>query len=74
MSKKLEMQFITEEGKNRVIAVDQPKENLTASTVQTAMETIIAQDMFTMDGYKVFSSIKGARYVTRTVEDILEAE
>lgn len=74
MSKKLEMQFITEEGKNRVIALDQPKENLDVETVQSAMEAIIAQDMFTADGYKVFSGIKGARYVTRVVEDILEAQ
>lgn len=72
MNKRLEMRFETEEGKSRVIGVDQPKLDLDPAVVQTAMEQIIAQDMFEMDGFKTFSKIKGARYVTRTVDDILD--
>ncbi len=74
MSMKLELRFETGEGKNRVIAVDQPRTGLTKEDVQTAMEQIIAQDMFTVKGDPLYTKIKGARYVTRTVEDILEAE
>lgn len=74
MSMKLELRFATEEGKNKVISIDQPKLNLDAETVQTAMEAIVAQDMFRVNGDRQFSAIKGARYVTRTVDDILIAE
>lgn len=71
MSMKLELRFATEEGKNKVISIDQPKLNLDTETVQTVMDTIIAQDMFEVNGDRQYSAIKGARYVTRTVEDIL---
>lgn len=71
MSMKLELRFATEDGKNRVISIEQPKLNLDAETVQTVMEEIVAQDMFTVEGDRQFSTIRGARYVTRTVDDIL---
>lgn len=74
MSMKLELRFETAQGKNRVISVDQPKANLTEEAVQTAMEQIVGQDMFAIKGDKLYTKIKGARYVTRTVEDIIEAE
>lgn len=74
MSLKLELRFETGEGKNRVISINQPKENLTEEAVQTAMEQIVEQDMFSIDGDNLYTKIKDARYVTRTVENILEAE
>lgn len=74
MTKRLEMRFKTEEGKNRVIGIDQPKTNVEPVIVQEAMEQIIAQDMFEIDGFKTFAKIKGARYVTRSVDDILNLE
>ncbi|PRY78028.1 DUF2922 domain-containing protein [Alkalibacterium olivapovliticus] len=73
MSMKLELRFETAQGKNRVISIDQPKTDLTEEAVQSAMEQIVTQDMFTDKGDKLFAKIKGARYVTRTVEDIIEA-
>lgn len=72
MVKRLELRFETAEGKTKVIGVDQPIENLDPLIVQAAMEEIISQDMFEVEGIKVFTKIKDARYVTRTVEDIIE--
>ncbi|MCC5893876.1 MAG: DUF2922 domain-containing protein [Alkalibacterium sp.] len=74
MSMKLELRFETGKGKNRVITIDQPKADLTEGAVQSAMEQIVAQDMFAINGDKLFTKIKDARYVTRTVENILEVK
>ncbi|MFO8068540.1 MAG: DUF2922 domain-containing protein [Alkalibacterium sp.] len=72
MVKRLELRFETGEGKTKVIGIDQPAENLDPLVVQSAMEQIITQDMFEDEGIKLFTKIKDARYVTRTVEDIIE--
>lgn len=72
MAKRLELRFENGEGKTKVIGIEQPIENLEPLVVQTAMEQIINQDMFEVEGIKQFSKIKDARYVTRTVEDIIE--
>ncbi|GEK90098.1 Protein of unknown function [Alkalibacterium putridalgicola] len=71
MAKRLELRFETGEGKIKVIGIDQPVENLDPLVVQTAMEQIIGQDMFEVEGIKQFTKIKDARYVTRTVDDII---
>ncbi|OJF97085.1 DUF2922 domain-containing protein [Alkalibacterium sp. 20] len=71
MVKRLELRFETGEGKTKVIGIDQPAENLDPVVVQSAMEQIISQDMFEDEGVKMFTKIKDARYVTRTVEEII---
>lgn len=72
MAKRLELRFKTEDGKTKVIGVDQPIVDLDPMVVQTAMEQIISQGMFEVEGFKQFTEIKDARYVTRTVEGIIE--
>jgi len=72
MAKRLELRFETADGKTKVIGIDQPVENLDPLVVETAMAQIISQDMFEVEGFKQFTKIKDARYVTRTVEDIIE--
>ncbi|MGO1357290.1 DUF2922 domain-containing protein [Alkalibacterium gilvum] len=72
MVKRLELRFKSGEGKTKVIGVDQPIENLAPLVAQAAMEEIINQDMFEVEGIKPFVEIKDARYVTRTVENIIE--
>ncbi|GEK91303.1 DUF2922 domain-containing protein [Alkalibacterium kapii] len=72
MVKKLELRFKSAEGKTKVIGVDQPVEGLDPMIAQAAMEEIINQDMFEVEGIKQFAAIKDARYVTRTVENIIE--
>lgn len=72
MVKRLELRFESGEGKTKVIGIDQPAENLDPLVVEGAMEQIISQGMFEVEGIQLFTKIKDARYVTRTVEDIIE--
>lgn len=74
MTKRLELMFATSEGKSRVLGINQPALNLEPEVVEAAMEAIIAQDMFELEGVKLYTKPLGARYVTRTVEDIFEVE
>lgn len=71
---KLELKFATEEGKSRTINVNQPALDLEPALVQEAMETIARQGIFEQDGIQLYNQVKGARYVTRSVNDIFEVE
>ncbi len=71
---KLELQFATAEGKSRALSINQPAMDLDPVAVQTAMETIAERNIFEQDGISLYNTIKGARYVTRTVEEVFEAE
>lgn len=69
---KLELRFGTSEGKTRTLSVNQPALDLEPGIIQTAMEAIAAQGIFEAEGVNLFQDVKGARYVTRTVEDVYE--
>lgn len=47
MSKSLIMNFLTEEGKKASVRISNVKEDITDLEVKTAMETIIAKNIFT---------------------------
>lgn len=47
MSRSLVMNFLTAEGKKTSIRVSNVKDDLTAQEVKTAMETIVAKNIFT---------------------------
>lgn len=72
MEQTLELLFLNEEGKSRKLSIRNPQENLSEEIVREAMDTIIAQDMFENEGISLYSQIKGARYVARTVTDVFE--
>lgn len=74
MATKLELRFKTGEGKSRTIGIDQPVMDLDSASIEAAMQTIIDQNMFEKEGVNLFNTIKGARYVTRTVADVFETE
>ncbi|MCE5285174.1 MAG: DUF2922 domain-containing protein [Pelosinus sp.] len=46
MSKTLEMTFRTDMGKEVVMSVSNPKDNLSLATVSAVMQTIIAKNIF----------------------------
>ena len=71
---KLELQFATAEGKSRTLSVNQPAMDLDQATVEAAMEAIVAQGIFEHEGVQLYNQVKGARYVTRTVDDVFEVE
>lgn len=69
MSQVLELKFNTANGKTMTIAVNDPKSTLTASEISSAMQTIIAQDIFHNEGNDLVS-INQARLIDRNVSDI----
>ena len=71
---KLELQFATEEGKSRSMSINEPALDLEPEVVQAAMETIAAQNIFVQEGVQIYNQVKGARYVTRSVDEIFESE
>ena len=68
MAKTLDLNFETSAGKSVVLSVDEPREDLTALELATGMQTIIAQNIFEVEGSS-FAIAKGARVVERNVVD-----
>ncbi|MFP3917308.1 DUF2922 domain-containing protein [Lysinibacillus telephonicus] len=69
MSQVLELKFNTANGKTMTISVNDPKQNLTASEIVTAMQTIISEDVFHNEGHGLVA-INEARIVDRNVSEI----
>lgn len=74
MPTRLELRFATSEGKNRTLSINTPVMDLQAEDVQSAMHTIAEQELFENEGQNVYHTVKGARYVTRLVDDLFEVE
>lgn len=70
MSKVLQLQFETALGKNVTISVDEPRDNLTETEIQTGMQTIIASNTFHSDGSPL-AVVKSAKIVDRKVTEII---
>ncbi|MCD8509948.1 MAG: DUF2922 domain-containing protein [Bacillus sp. (in: Bacteria)] len=69
MTKRLELLFINEGGKNVTISVDDPKEPVNAQEVTEAMDAILLHNAFVSpQGYLVQK--RGARVVERNVETV----
>ena len=62
----LYLTFINEMGKKRTLSIEDPEKGLTESDVSTAMDAIIAADIFK----EKLISKDSARFVTQVVEDI----
>ncbi|GAE95155.1 hypothetical protein JCM21714_4367 [Gracilibacillus boraciitolerans JCM 21714] len=67
--KKIELKFENEEGKLVTISLDNPVEPVDEVAVNSAMDTIIAQNAFTSSGGDLVVK-KSARIVERNVMDI----
>lgn len=68
MAKTLELQFVTDLGKNTKLTVDNPKEPIDPAAVKLAMEQIIASNAFqTPSGTLV--AIGSARVIERNVAE-----
>ena len=70
MAKTLQLNFITAAGKNVMLTVDEPRADLTAAAVETAMQEIIASGVFEVDGTLLETS-KNARIVERNVTELV---
>lgn len=68
MAKTLELQFVTDLGKNTKLTVDNPKEPIDPAAVKLAMEQIIASNAFqSTNGTLV--TVGSARVVERNVAE-----
>lgn len=67
--KKLDLIFLTEEGKKFGLAVDDPKENLLPTEVKSSMEDIISKNLF-LPSSKSLREISEARITTTRVENL----
>ncbi|MGX7393490.1 DUF2922 domain-containing protein [Carnobacterium mobile] len=74
MAKSLELRFNTSLGKAKTMSVQDPVLDLSPEDAQKAMADIIALDLFEKEGVNLYTSVVGARYVERVVEDIFEVE
>lgn len=67
--RKLEMEFLSELNKKHVISIDDPKLDLTPEEVQTAMESIIADNVFIVAMADLAEAVE-ARIVTTSIEKL----
>jgi uncharacterized protein YggL (DUF469 family) len=70
MARVLELQFLNQESKTVTIRLDAPVEPVDPAAVNAAMDSVIAQNIFTSSGGD-YAAKKGARIVDRTVNDIV---
>lgn len=71
MEKTLQMVFITAAGAKVTLTLDAPKEGLTAAEVQTAMQTIVAKNIFTSNSGDLTGAVE-ARIVTRDTASLFK--
>lgn len=68
MAKTLELLFLTEAGKSATISISDPIEPVDVNKVKTAMDDVVASNVFTTTTGS-FISAKGARIVERNVNE-----
>lgn len=69
MSATLEMTFVNQAGNKVTLRVANPREDITDTEVRTAMDTVIAKNVFSSSGGDLVS-VAGARIVSREVTEI----
>ncbi|MFA9559929.1 DUF2922 domain-containing protein [Evansella sp. AB-rgal1] len=69
MTKRLELLFTNEGGKNVTISLDDPQEPVSAEAVSETMDLIIANNVFT-SYHGALVQKRGARVVDRQVQQI----
>ncbi|NPV27907.1 MAG: DUF2922 domain-containing protein [Firmicutes bacterium] len=70
LTERLELIFQSASGNRVTLSLIDPKDNLTADQVRTAMQTIINKNVFTSAGGDLVGII-GARLVNREVTDLI---
>jgi hypothetical protein len=62
------MAFLSQTGRNVTMSLDNPRNDLTAAEVQTAMDLIIARNIFTSTGGDLVSKVNARVIDTTTTE------
>ncbi|MFD1926661.1 DUF2922 domain-containing protein [Sporosarcina siberiensis] len=71
MAKILQLNFSTTGGKKTTLTVDEPRADLKAVEVNTAMQEIINADIFKFEGHSLDTALS-ARIVERIVTELIE--
>lgn len=69
MAKKIDLQFLNEQGRTVTYSLDNPVDPADPAAVSAAMDTILTENAFSSSGGNLVSK-KGARIVERNVTDI----
>lgn len=69
MAKKLELVFKNASDKSVKITVDDARENITPAEVKTAMESIVAKNVFTSTGGDLVG-VQGARIIDTNIQEL----
>ena len=67
-AKKLVMVFATNKDKNVSLSVDKPKASLREAQIKSAMETIVAQNIFAPNGEDLVKCVEAKIVTTNTNE------
>ena len=67
-AKKLVMVFATNKDKNVSLSVDKPKASLDETQIKSAMETIVAQNIFAPNGEDLVKCVEAKIVTTNTNE------
>jgi hypothetical protein len=70
MTKSLQLEFETVEGKKLTLSIDDPKESLTNVIIEAGMAEIIASNVFQVEGIPI-SIAKSAQVVERNVTQFI---
>lgn len=70
MAKQLQMIFLNEDGKQRILKPKTARDNVTAEVVRTAMDKIAELDLFEKDDASIYKEVKSARFVETIVTDL----
>ena len=68
--KELELKFKNESGQSRTLTVKAPKDGLTKEEVETAMNAIVAANVFTSNGGDLVEAVEGR--VRTTTLDVID--
>lgn len=70
MTKVLQLNFATAEGKKMMLTVDSPRTDLTTQIVEAAMQEIISTNVFEFDEYPLATAVS-ARIIERNVTNLV---
>ncbi|SFP67498.1 DUF2922 domain-containing protein [Salibacterium halotolerans] len=71
MSKRIELRFSNEEGRNVTVSVDAPVDPADPQAVEAAMDAVLNEDVFFSTGGSITAK-RDARIVERTVDTVFE--
>lgn len=71
MAKTMQLNFNTATGKKVTLTVDEPRADLTAQSVESAMQAIIASGVFEVDGAPLETAVS-ARVIERNVTELVK--